>query len=148
MTHAQQVISTELNTYLAFLHDVIAAYHERLSETTSPKVASLFLASIADKESRNLGLDKEANPKKNVERLLENLGMKYESVKIGETTVDKLVCPFANVVHQRISATHPICPISVLALAAERIPGKRMVIASNQLTDTGAEYTIAPVKLI
>jgi hypothetical protein len=34
--------------YLAALHDVIAAYHQRLSDVTSPRVANQFLANVAD----------------------------------------------------------------------------------------------------
>jgi len=146
MTQTSQVtIPSELNTYIAILHDIIAAYHERLSQAASPDVAAHFLATIADKQVRYLGLDKDSDPKKALETFLQNIGMKHQTFKIGDyKTVTRLECPYANVVHPRITAAHPICPISVLALATERITNKKLLIASNHLTPTGAEYTIAP----
>jgi hypothetical protein len=139
-----QAVPNELTTYIAFLHDVISAYHQRLSDAASPKVAAQFLASIADKEMRYLGLDKDANPKEKLENMLQNMGMKYQTFRVGEQIVNKLECPFANVVHPRINSTNPICPVSILALGTERVGRKPMVIASNHLTRDGAEYKISP----
>jgi hypothetical protein len=146
MAQMVRTIPDEMISYIGFLHDVIAAYHERLSLAASPKVAGQFLVSIADKEIRALGLDKGADPKQMLDSMLRNLGMKYQTFKVGDQVVSKLECPHATAVHPRISAMHPICPVSILALGTERIRNKTMVIASNHLTRNGAQYTVAPSK--
>jgi hypothetical protein len=144
MAQTSQGMSTELATYVGFLHDVIAAYHERLTEATSPQIAAHFLTFIADKEIRHLKLDNDPNPKKTIEYIIQSMGMKYQSIRVGEQTVSKLDCPYASVVHPRMSATNPICPVAILNLAAERVTNKRITMTKNQLTLEGAEYTLAP----
>jgi hypothetical protein len=137
-------ISDELTNYIAFLHDVVSAYHERLSEVTSAQVATEFLANIADKEVRYLKLDKQADRGFVIDSLLNRMGIHYKLEKTGEMTTISLSCPYASTVHPRINSTHPICPISILALGAERINDTRLIVTQNHLTRSGAEYTIAP----
>jgi hypothetical protein len=137
-------VSTELATYIGFLHDIIAEYHERLAGATSPQVAREFLASIADKEIRHLGLDNDPTPKNTIKNIVESMGMKYQTFRVGDQMVSKLECPYAEVVHPRISTTNPICPIALLTLAAERVTNKRIIMTNNHLTREGAEYTLAP----
>lgn len=137
-------ISDELTNYLAFLHDVISVYHERLSEVTSPQVARELLANLADKEVRYLKLNEQADPGLEVESFLKKMGMDHKVEKKGEVTTVSLACPNACTVHPRISSPHPICPISIFALGAQRISNNHLLIMQNHLTTTGAEYTIAP----
>ena len=138
------VVSPELSEYLAFLHDVIAAYHERLSEATSPEVARQVMAGIADKEARYLGINRDANPQDFVSKFIERIGMRYRTFKVGDQDVNELECPYASIVHPRIRVSYPVCPVSILALGAARLANRNLLIASNHLTKTGAKYTIAP----
>jgi hypothetical protein len=97
-------ISDELTNYLAFLHDVISAYHERLSEVTSPQVARELLANLADKEVRYLKLNEQADPSLAVESFLKKMGMDHKVEKKGEVTTVSLACPNACTVHPRITS--------------------------------------------
>lgn len=54
--------------------------------------------------------------------------------------------PWARCFSFHISEEHPICPVSILTLAAERITRNHMLIVNNHLTETGAEYKLAETK--
>jgi len=143
MSENHQTIPDEFMQYVAFLHDVIAAYHARLSEVTSPRVADHVLASMADKEAGYLGLDKIESPTQHVENFLRKLGMKFQTSKAGEQTTTKLDCPYASVIHPRLGSAHPICPACIMVLGAERMKDRKLLV-SCKLTPTGSEYTIGP----
>lgn len=137
--------SPELLLYLAALHDIISAYHQRLAEVTSPQVANQFLGNISDIAMSHLGLDKDKDSEiESARKMMAKLGMKLEMVKVGENTACKIECPFASKVHPLIVSKNPICPITILVLGAVRMTQGGVLITRMTLTDKGTDATIHP----
>jgi hypothetical protein len=128
---------------MAALHDIIAAYHNRLAEVTSPQVATAFLANMSDLAMKHLGFDKgDKTPLENTKSLLESLGMKLEIVKVGEELDFDLQCPFAKQVHPLIASKSPICPVTILILGAVRVKDRNSIPSSIRLNETGTHSVI------
>lgn len=147
MSHSEvgQTISvpSEFVRYIAFMHDAIACYHQRLTQVVSPKVANLFLAQIADRAAVQLGLSKEADPKRAADAFLEALGMRFKTLKVGEKTVTHIACPYAAIVHPKLAGTTHLCPASIIELGAERLSDNSKLIVEYYIDHGGSHYTIA-----
>jgi hypothetical protein len=138
-------LSPELSLYLAALHDIISAYHQRLSEVTSPQVANQFLGNISDIAMRHLGFDKDKDSaEENARKMMATLGMKLETVKTGQNIDCKIECPFAEKVHPLLVSKNPICPITILVLGAVRLTDRGALATQITLNEKGTDAIIGP----
>jgi len=138
-------LSPELSLYIAALHDIISAYHTRLSSVASPKVANQFLANIADMAMHYLGYDKNpAAAMEKVKELMAKLGMEFTTVKVGGGFDCRIGCPFAEKVHPHLAAQYQICPTTLLVLGAIRLEDKNALPTKVTLTETGTVASIRP----
>lgn len=136
-------VPSEFIKYVAFMHDVIAGYHQILIRITSPDEASRLMAQIADSAIVQLGLSKEMDPKTAADAFLRALGMKFRVSRVGEKTVVTLACPYATMIHPKLAQGHHLCPASLIVLGAERLGSKDRVMVETHLSHAGSEYTIA-----
>jgi hypothetical protein len=136
-------LSPPLQTYLAALHDIISAYHQRLTEITSPQVANQFLGNMSDLAMKHLGFDiGKSTPIESAQILMGNLGMKLDIVKVGDKFDCKLECPFAKQVHPHLASEHSICPVTILVLGALRVNERHLIPTKISLTETGTRTVI------
>ena len=134
-------VSPELKTYLGALHDIIASYHTRLSEVTSPKVANQFLATMSDSAIHQLGLD-QSDSMEDLRQFVTKLGMKLTIVPNQSGSTCTIECPFANQVLPVLTSKTPICPITILALGAARTKQKGLTVTKMTLNEKGSETVI------
>jgi len=123
---------------MAALHDIIAAYHERLSQVTSPQVANQFLATMSDLAMHHLGFDKQDDPMENAKKLMAMFGMKLTTVTVNDQAEFKIECPFAERVHPLIVSKNPVCPITILVLGAMRVTRRGFVPRKMMLNEKGS----------
>jgi len=126
--------------YLAFMHDLISAYHQKLTETLSPKVAETFRDIASDSIVKKLGI--EAEQKNTLSDILSKWGIKSQVVTIGDDVQCHLECPYATIVHPLLTAEHPICPLSFMTLGVVRLraPASQMIV--NGINSDGAQLTV------
>jgi hypothetical protein len=139
-------LSDELTLYLAAMHDVIAAYHQHLSEVTSPRVANQFLANVSDMsmkyvEGRDSAMDA---VKKRLMELGVNLTMRQMSEDIRSEIQCEIECPFASKVHPLIVSKAPICPIAIAVLGAVRTKQSGALATKLELNEKGTRAVIHP----
>jgi hypothetical protein len=134
-------LSSEHILYLAALHDVVAAYHQRLSEVTSPRVANQFLANVADMSMKYVqSQDSVMNA---VEERIRALGANLNVRETGEGIECDIECPFASKVHPRIMSKAPICPFAVAVLGAVRTKQSGALATKLELNEKGTRAIIS-----
>jgi lipase chaperone LimK len=70
--------------YLAYMHDLISLYHEKLSQILSPTVAETFRDSVSDLIVKKLGITEDQVL--GLEDGLRKWGVESQIVDIGEST--------------------------------------------------------------
>lgn len=135
--------------YTAALHDIIAAYHQRLAEVTSPKVAAHLFANVSDKAMavamQRLGITEEGeHTEQKLKEFMSRLGLTFGITKVGDTWNCRFDCPFAEMIHPLITAKNPMCPVSAFILGLARKHDRTAIMSSIELTETGAECKISP----
>ena len=139
-------IAPELEDYLAALHEIVAAYHQRLTEVTSSKVANQLLANISDMVTKRLSSGEEPGMGMRVVKdLMGKLGLELETVNVGDYVICKVSCPFASKIHPHLTTPNPVCPISILVLGAMRQTNKTQQITKTTFTETGSEFEVQSV---
>jgi len=139
----QSEASDALGKYIATLHDLTGAYHERLIEVTSPQVAAQLLRNLADKAVQRFEIDREKpQPMKQAKELISSLGIDLRITQVGSSLVLDVSCPFAQTVH-RLLNIKPVCPIGLLVLGTMRIAERDATISSCQFSDRGLHCTIS-----
>jgi hypothetical protein len=129
--------------YVAVLHDMVTAYHDKLSEVLPQAEVDQFRASIADRIMRNLVSKGDERWHEKVSELLEVWGLKLNTEsKLGQLQC-KIDCPYAHIVHP-LYANPTFCPISTLVLGAARSAQPKAKLTSIELTDEGTEFIIEP----
>jgi hypothetical protein len=134
-------LSSELALYVAALHDVVAAYHQRLSEVTSPRVASQFLANVADMSMKYV--EGEGVAMDAVKKRLTELGANLRMRTVNEGIECEIECPFASKVHPQIMSKIPVCPITVAVLGAVRTKQNGALPSKLELNEKGTHMTIS-----
>jgi hypothetical protein len=138
--------STEFSpAYVAVLHDLVTAYHDKLSEVLSPAEVEKFRVATADRILSNLDLKSagQAQVMQTVAKLLSDWGLTLKvEEELGQLRCS-IDCPYAHTVHP-LYATPTFCPISTLVLGAVRSKEPKARLASIQLTDEGTEFRIEP----
>jgi len=129
--------------YVAALHDLITAYHDKLSEVLPPAEVERFRAATADRIMKNLTLkdDTRGHAMGQVSQLLAEWSLTLHTENNLGRLQCKIDCPYAHIVHP-LYATPTFCPISTLVLGAARSTEPEAKLASRQLTDEGTEFII------
>jgi hypothetical protein len=134
----------ELIRYLTFLHDFIAMANKQIADVLSPEAAYSLLSGVSERALAHFNISED--PKQamdDVKLILTKFGMKFESVAVGDTIIARFECPFASTIHPLIGKTGaPICPMSVLVLAASKRAKRNARIKKMTLHQTGTQIEI------
>ncbi len=127
--------------YITLLHDLIAGYHDKLSESLSPVVAETCRVTLLDKLMKKMHMLGDVNASSVVKEKLNGWGFKLETVRVGDELRCKIECPFAANIHPLLYHTME-CPVAYVVLGAARQEesGSRMI--RNQLLPNGSEFSI------
>lgn len=134
--------------YVVLLHDLISAYHEKLSEVLSPTVAETFRGGAVDRIVSKLGLTKDKDgdsgnaAEKNVVETLRRWGTGIQIVEVGDQLICDISCPVARDVHPLLSSSHPQCPLATLVVGLVRSQMPHARIESSLLTENGVKFRI------
>lgn len=139
-------VCDEAVAYMLAMHEMVAAYHQRLGEVTSPRVATQFLGNVADMTIRSFGVSKEDTSSQAMEKvksIAAELGVNIKTFNVGNDMSCQVTCSFAPIIHPKLMSKNPICPILVLTLGAARKKHRDATIPSLTLAVNGSQCTIS-----
>jgi hypothetical protein len=127
--------------YVTLLHDLIAGYHDKLSESLSPVVAETCRGTLIDKLMKKMHMPGGKDTLSVVKEMLTRWGFKLETVAVGDELRCKIECPFAANVHPLLAHTME-CPVAYVVLGAVRQEesGSRMI--RNHLLPNGVDFSM------
>lgn len=129
--------------YVAYLHDLVSAYHEKLSEILSPNVAETFRGAAVDRIVKQLGLPQElirSDYHQVIKSVAKDLGQQIEVTQIGNELVCEMICRYAHDVHPVLVSEKPQCPLASLVVGMARVKNPNARMVSNGLTGDGVKF--------
>jgi len=85
--------------YVAVLHDMVAAYHDKLAEFIPPAELERFRASVAERIVKNLTWKDDEKWHEKVTELLADWGFTVKTENKFGGLQCKIDCPYAHIVH-------------------------------------------------
>jgi hypothetical protein len=129
--------------YLVFLHDELSENIVRLREILGDSQAQAVFSWSADRLVATVGGGKNPiNPLDGIIEKLRSWGMEAEVRSKGDTIEVVMKCPYAEVVHPRLSSKEPKCPLGEYVLGAVRLEDEKSLMLRNDLTTGGVKLRI------
>ena len=127
--------------YLVFLHDQLAVNQAKLKELLGPGAQAIDVLS-ADSLTRTVGGTPKGHPVDGAVETIRGWGMDVSLERKGAFVEVALKCPYAEVVHPKMTAKEPVCPLNEYVLGAVRLEDAQAQLEHNTLTKDGAKFVI------
>jgi hypothetical protein len=127
--------------YLVFLHDQLAVNQAKLKELLDAGAQTIDVLS-ADSLTKTIGRGPGVHPIDGVVEKIRGWGMDVSIERKGVVVEVGLKCPYAEVVHPKMSAKEPVCPLNEYVLGAVRMEDRGALLEHNVLTKDGARFVI------
>ena len=137
---ADTVESPKFHAYHVLTDALLTAFHDRLADVTSKRVADLLLLTTAASVARKLVGDS-PDPVMKMREIISSYGCDIGERRDGDLTHWTFTCPFAESVHPK-TQKDTMCPIALLFLGSVRLKEGGSRITMENLTGDGARFTI------
>ena len=128
--------------YLTFLHDQLAVNQSKLKEFLNDSGAQVVTDASSDELAGLISKERGVISEDALVDKIEGWGMQVKKNRRGSLVEFDVSCPYAEIVHPKLTAEKPVCPLGEYVLGVVRSGDSGAQLRHNHLKEDGARFSI------